>query len=269
MEFRPQDHTFVICAYKESPYLRECIESLKKQTVSTNIIMATSTENDYIRNLAEEYQIPLHVNSGAAGIAGDWNFAYHCAKTELVTLAHQDDRYVPEYAADMLQKINHAKNPLIYFADYCELRDGQVVEQSTMLKVKRLMLLPLKIKRFQGISFFKRCVLAFGNPVACWSIAYVKQNLPETVFISEFRSNLDWEEWEKLSREKGEFVYSTTRTTCHRVHEDSETSNTIREGNIRAKEDYAMFLKFWPSWFAKLLMRFYIKGEKLNEVDQK
>ena len=166
----------------------------------------------------------------------------------------------------MLQKINRSRYPLIYFADYYELRNGQVVEKSSMLKVKRLMLLPMKIKRFQGISFFKRCVLAFGNPVACWSVAYVKRNLPETVFVSEFRSNLDWEEWEKLSREKGEFVYSANIGTCHRVHEDSETSNTIREGNIRAREDYAMFLKFWPVWMAKLLMRFYIKGEKLNDV---
>ena len=112
-------------------------------------------------------------------------------------------------------------------------------------------------------------MLSFGNPVACWSVAYVKDSLPKTVFISEFRSNLDWEEWEKLSREKGEFVYSPKPMTCHRVHEGSETSNTIREGNIRAKEDYAMFQKFWPVWFAKLLMRFYIKGEKLNEVDHK
>ena len=57
MKYRPQDHTFAICAYKESPYLRECIESLKKQTVPTNIIMTTSTDNEYIRNLADEYQI--------------------------------------------------------------------------------------------------------------------------------------------------------------------------------------------------------------------
>ena len=79
MEYRPQDHTFAICAYKESPYLRECIESLKKQSVATNIIMTTGTDNKHIRNLAEEYQIPLYVNSGPGGIAGDWNFAYHCA----------------------------------------------------------------------------------------------------------------------------------------------------------------------------------------------
>ncbi|MCI9447137.1 MAG: glycosyltransferase [Lachnospiraceae bacterium] len=269
MEFRPQDHTFAICAYKESPYLKECIESLKRQTVSTNIIMTTSTENDYIRNLAEKYQIPLYVNHGPGGIAGDWNFAYHCAATKLVTLAHQDDRYAPGYAADMLLRLGQARHPLIYFADYNELRNGEVVEKSTMLKVKRLMLVPLRLRKSQGKTFFKRLVLSFGNPVACWSVAYVKEHLPETVFVSEFRSNLDWEEWEKLSREKGEFVYSTEAMTFHRVHEGSETSNTIREGNIRAKEDYAMFRKFWPTWMAKLLMRFYIKGEKLNEVDHK
>ena len=138
MKYRPQDHTFAICAYKESPYLRECIESLKKQTVPTNIIMTTSTDNEYIRNLADEYQIPLYINHGASGIAGDWNFAYHAAGTALVTLAHQDDRYQPTYAADMLEKLERAKQPFIYFADYYELRDGVVVEKSTMLRVKRL-----------------------------------------------------------------------------------------------------------------------------------
>ena len=41
-ELKAKDHTFAICAYKESPFLQECIESLKKQTIATNIIMTTS-----------------------------------------------------------------------------------------------------------------------------------------------------------------------------------------------------------------------------------
>ena len=48
------DHTFAICAYKESEYLEECIKSLKNQTVSTNIILATSTPNDYISGLCSK-----------------------------------------------------------------------------------------------------------------------------------------------------------------------------------------------------------------------
>lgn len=43
------EHTFAICAYKESEYLEECIRSLKNQTVSTNIILATSISNKYIK----------------------------------------------------------------------------------------------------------------------------------------------------------------------------------------------------------------------------
>lgn len=42
-------HTFVICAYKESPYLEACIRSLKKQTVASAICLATSTPSDYLK----------------------------------------------------------------------------------------------------------------------------------------------------------------------------------------------------------------------------
>lgn len=267
MKYEASDHTFAVCAYKESPYLRECIESLLAQTVKSNIIITTSTDNEFIRGIAQEYQLPLIVNPGEGGIANDWNFGYHQTTTKLMTIAHQDDRYHPEYVEDMLEQLNKAKNPIIYFTGYNELRNGKIVEKSTMLTVKRLMLKPLQIRAFHGCRFIKRLCISMGNPVSCWSVCYVKDKLPETVFVSDFKSNLDWEEWEKLSREKGDFVYWKRPLTYHRVHEGSETSNAINNGNIRGQEDYAMFLKFWPTWLAKFIMKFYIKGEKLNEVD--
>ena len=52
-------HTFAICAYKESKYLEACIQSLKKQTVKTNIILVTSTPNQYIEDLCKKYEIFL------------------------------------------------------------------------------------------------------------------------------------------------------------------------------------------------------------------
>ncbi|MDD6194978.1 MAG: glycosyltransferase family 2 protein [Lachnospiraceae bacterium] len=264
-KYTAADHTFAVCAYKESPYLEECIRSLLAQRVKSNIIVTTSTDNAFIRGMAEKYQLPYFVNKGPGGIANDWNFAYGSSDTKLVTLAHQDDRYEPEYVADMLEHINSSKDPLIYFTGYNELRNGEVVPNGTMVRIKRIMLTPLKPRVFQGMRFFKRLSLSFGNPVACWSVCYIKDKLPSPVFVSEFRSNLDWEEWEKLSREKGAFVYSAKRLTLHRVHEGSETSNTINNGNIRGKEDYQMFLHFWPKWMAKFLMKFYIKAEKYNE----
>ena len=55
-----KDHTFAVCAYQESPYLEECIKSLKKQTIKSNILIATSTPNDYIKGIADKYTIPYY-----------------------------------------------------------------------------------------------------------------------------------------------------------------------------------------------------------------
>ena len=111
-------HTYVICAYKESPFLEECIRSLKAQTVQSEIVMATSTPNDYIRSLADEYEIPLFVNSGPGGITQDWNFGYAQTNTPYVTIAHQDDIYLEHYTERMLDAMQRADRPLIYFTDY-------------------------------------------------------------------------------------------------------------------------------------------------------
>ena len=48
-------HTFVICAYKESEYLEECIKSIKNQSIKSKVIITTSTDNLFIRELAEKY----------------------------------------------------------------------------------------------------------------------------------------------------------------------------------------------------------------------
>ena len=43
-----KNHTFVICAYKESSFLEECIKSLKNQSIESEIFIITSTPNSYI-----------------------------------------------------------------------------------------------------------------------------------------------------------------------------------------------------------------------------
>lgn len=83
-------HSFVICAYKESPFLEECIQSLEKQTVKSTIKMVTSTPNEYIADMAKKHNIELIVNEGQGGIVQDWNFGYKQIDTPYVTIAHQD-----------------------------------------------------------------------------------------------------------------------------------------------------------------------------------
>ena len=132
MKYTGKNHTFAICAYKESPFLEECILSLLDQTVPSTIIIVTATDNAYIRNLADKYHLELHINHGETGITQDWMFAYRSAKTELMTIAHQDDTYDRFYTETVLQKLSEAKKPLIAFTDYGELRNGKTVTRTPL-----------------------------------------------------------------------------------------------------------------------------------------
>lgn len=262
---KTEKHTFVICAYQESDFLEECIESLKRQTVKSKIIMVTSTPNHHITQLTEKYRIPLFINEGPGGITQDWNFGYQCAKTEYVTIAHQDDVYRKDYLERAVRAVENFKKPLIFFSDYYEIRNGKIVKENTLLKVKRMMLVPLRIHSFQNSRFVRRRILSFGSPICCPSVMYVKKNLPDVIFKDGFRSCEDWEAWEMISRRKGAFVYDRKALMCHRIHAGSETSAIIGD-HARSAEEYVMYCKFWPKWFAKVLNRQYAKGQKSNNM---
>lgn len=261
--YTAENHTFVICAYKESRYLEACIQSVLRQRELGKVIMATATPNQHITGLAEKYNIPFCVNTNGGEIAKDWNFAISVAQTPLVTLAHQDDIYEEDYLECVLKGVNQFNYPLIAFTDYGEIRDGKKVTRNRLLKVKRLMLFPLKSKILQKSRFVRRRSLSLGSAISCPTVMYVKNSLPVPVFEPGFRSDLDWQAWEKLSRLRGAFVYCDKILVYHRIHEESATTRIIAD-NDRTKEDYEMFCKFWPKWAAKIIEYFYCKAESSN-----
>lgn len=267
MKYTKNDHTFAICAYGESKYLENCIKSVINQTIKTNIIIATSTPNDYIKKLADKYKIKLYINKAKSNIASDWNYAYSCAETELVTITHQDDIYKEKYAENIIKYFNMAYRPLIAFTDYSELREGGVeVTDNKLLNIKRMMLSPLKIKGLWKSKFIRRRILSFGSAICCPSVTFAKKSLPETLFKVKYRSDVDWEAWEMISRIKGSFVYCPDILMSHRIHEESATTAIIAD-NDRSKEDYEMFCKFWPSGIARIIEHFYSNSEKQNELE--
>ena len=152
------------------------------------------------------------------------------------------------------------------FSDYCEIRNGEKVENNQLLKVKRMLLSPLKVKKFQTSRFIRRRSLAFGCGICCPSVTFAVENLPNPVFTVHFRSCEDWEAWERLSRLKGTFAYDATIQMGHRIHEESETSIIIGD-NARSTEDYEMYCRFWPKWIAKILIKLYSKSQQSNNID--
>ncbi|MBR4577852.1 MAG: glycosyltransferase family 2 protein [Clostridia bacterium] len=266
MNYTPKDHTFAICAYGESRYLEECIASLEAQTVKTRMIMSTSTPSDFLRKVSEAHGIPLVVNTGKKGIGPDWNYAYNHAETPLVTIAHQDDIYEPEYAARMLEDLNASRNPILWFSGYRELRGSEKVANNKNLRIKRLMLWPLRGRLLRGNRFVRRRILSLGSPICCPAVTYVKERCgAENIFSTEMKVSLDWDQWEIQSRKKGAFVYRAEPLMCHRVHEESETTKLIAS-NTRGEEDLQMFRRFWPEPIAKRLGKAYAASEKSNKT---
>lgn len=264
--YSASDHTFVICAYGKSEYIEECIVSLKEQKLKTDIIICTSTPSEYIEKIAGKYGINLYVNEEMihkSNIATDWNYAISMVDTPLVTIAHQDDIYKPDYTSKIIDYLNRSKKPIIAFTDYAELRNGDEISDIRNLRIKRIMLSPLRFRVFWSSVFVRRRILSFGSPICCPSVTYVKPNLPKQLFLEGYKVNIDWQAWEHFSSLKGDFVFVNEVLMAHRIHMESETSKNIGDSN-RTREDFDMFCRFWPKWIARIIEHWYKKGEEQN-----
>lgn len=257
-------HTFVILAYKESPYLEYCIKSTVNQAIKSHVIIATTTPNDHIKSLAKKYQLEIVVGKHT-NIGGDFDFAIHAADTPLVTVAHQDDIYSPSYSEKVISAHQKHRDSSIIFTDYYELRHGKKVYSNLNLRIKRFLLIPARLKNTLKSKFAKRQILRFGCSICCPAVTFVINNCPEKIFASNFKCNVDWHAWETLSKGDYSFTFISQPLMGHRISKDSTTTDIIKKG-IRTKEDYEIFKRFWPTPIAKLLTKIYQKSEKSNQL---
>ena len=268
MRYQNTDHTFVVCAYKENPFLEDCIRSILAQSVRGDVMMATSTPNETLRRLSERYAIPLFVNPAHTGIGSDWNFACSVAKTPLVTICHQDDLYHPDFLKETLAAIGAKQTPVLIFTDYDENRGGEPVHGQRILRIKRLMEAPLRLRPFQRSIFVRRCILAFGDPICCPAVTINKALVSAPPFRDRYESCVDWDAWERLSRLRGDFVYCPKRLMTHRIWPGSTTSACIHDSS-RTKEELEILRRFWPPFAAAVVSKLYATAQKSNAVNQK
>lgn len=257
-------HTFVILAYKESPFLEECIKSVINQSKKTNVVIATTTPNDYITKLAKKYNIDIIVGKHTS-IGGDFDFARNCVKSKLVTIAHQDDIYDYTYAEEIIKKYEKYHDAIIIFSDYYEIRNKKNTYTNTNLKIKRILLTSLKINKLSGIKHLKRNSIRYGNAISCPAVTFVQKNCPKEIFDLNMKCDVDWAAWEKLSKEKGKFIFIQKKLMGHRIDDTTTTSDIINQG-IRTKEDLTILENFWPKPIAKIINKIYKNAEKSNNL---
>lgn len=254
-------HVFAICAYKDSPYLEACIRSLKGQKIPSPVILCTSTPSLYIRELARAYEIPVYIREGEPGICQDWNFAWHMAQAELVTIAHQDDVYHKDYTSELLKAYKKWPDMTLFTSDYVIIKNGQVMKDDGMLWIKRLLRLPLRFQSQCHRTLIKKLPLMLGNSICCPATSYNKKKLGEPLFQSDYRFALDWENLLNLACRPGRFICREKPLIYYRVHDGSATKACILDQR-RAREEEEMFQRFWPAWAARLLMLPYQRAYK-------
>ena len=266
MQFTEKDHTFVLCAYLDNPYLEACIKSILSQSVLGNVFITTSTPNDSIKLLSERYGLPLYINSKHTGQPDDLNFGYAMAKTPLVTLCHQDDIYAPDFLKETLSSIAPGQSPIMIFTDYEEERSGKLTHDNRVMRIKRGMLLPLRIRPLQRSKLIRRCILAIGDPICFPSVTLNKSVLPDVPFRTSYSRCPDWEAWERFSTLKGDFVYCPKRLVFHRIWPGSTTSQCAKDGS-RFREEQEIFERFWPRSAAKVLSKLYSTALDADSAD--
>ncbi|HEV7613171.1 MAG TPA: glycosyltransferase family A protein [Steroidobacteraceae bacterium] len=259
------DHTFAIPVYLAAPNLDTLVESLRAQAGDgSEILLATSTPSVELDSFAKRHALPLHINPQRIDIASDWNFALTAAQTKLVTLAHQDDRFAPSYAARLSNALRRHPGACLAFCDYSEQTPLGPRPTNINLRIKRAL---------RHRAFGKReCItdkrdkvrmLSFGNPICCPSVMFDRSKLADFRFPGGFQSNLDWMAWLELARRPGGFVYVRERLVFKGVHAGSETTATIAN-RARHLEDRAIFDTLWPRPVAVALATFYRLGYRAN-----
>lgn len=252
-------HTFVILAYKESPYLEACIHSALNQSVGSEVVIATSTPNSYIQQLADENGLMVMVNPNGGSIGKDWNFGLSCAHTKYVTLAHQDDIYYPDFAARCIAEAEKysADKPLMVFTRSLTFKGDKELRISFKNVVRWLLIFPFHFKRCISSKSIRKSVLLFSNSISCPGVFYVKQNLPEFKFNEQAKYILDWQAWYEMSQMEGAFIYVPDVLHMHREHTESATSKT--ELATLQQEEFTLLKRIWGSAIiAKLITRLLV-----------
>lgn len=250
-----KQHTFAICAYKDSEYLECCIKSLIGQREYSDIIMCTSTPDEYIGHMADKYDIPLYIREEESDIVDDWNFAVDHVKTQWLTVAHQDDVYNEQYSKVLLEEISRMPDAVFAFTDYHPIKDG-IITTDLNSRLRRFFRSPMKCSKLAHSKFWKKYILSCGNSICCPTCAYKKDGIPGVIFRSHLKFACDWETFEELSHLDAPFLYIPKVLTYYRIHEGA-TSMEWTVSNRREEEELYMFRKFWPEWCVKIGYRLF------------
>lgn len=243
-------HTFVILAYQESDNLEDCIKSVLNQSVKSNVVIATSTKNDYIIDLASNYALGVMVNDKPSNKGKDYNYALNTFDTKLVTIAHQDDIYDRNYVKEIIDCYNKNIDISIIVTDHYLIENNKKIKSNKTMFLKRLLLKPLKYKCCQDKKYFKKLALKYGQSFCTSSVTFIKDNIDANPFPTNLIYNNDWKGFINMIDNSKRFIYLNKKLVGYRNDLKKE-----KKSNMKIEEDKKIYKEFWPCWLIDYLYK--------------
>ena len=181
-----------------------------------------------------------------------------CPVRILVTIAHQDDIYHSHYVESMLEALDARPDATVFFSGYRPVKDG-IVSLDANCIIRAVLRAPMCVDRFADMRFFKHLIFSLGNSVCCPTVTYVRKRLPEPVFTSSYKYNIDWDTFRKLAKLPGSFAYDPHALVGYRIH-DEATSKQYIDNTGRFDEDMRMFTEIWGKTIARMIMKIYTRA---------
>lgn len=252
------EHIFALAAYGESPYLELQIQALRAQTVPSEILLCSATENPQLHTLAARYGLPLLLRQGEPNLRDDWNFAYEEGRkrARLVTIAHQDDLYYSNYTAELLRAYREFPDMSVFCCRYDTIDGAGRRIPGKAEWVKRLLRFRLRNRSRADQTAVKRSALLFGNGIGCPTCTYNSVLCGAPLFRNDYRFIIDWDTLLRLSALPGRFICVEKPLMAYRVHAGAETMQQMKSHN-REREEEEEFRKLHGPLLAKLLLRLY------------
>lgn len=129
--------SIVIPTYNGAKYIQSCIESVLFQTrAADEIIISDDNSTDETLQLCEKYGDNIKVfrnDNGPSGFVNGWNHAISLAKSEYISILHQDDLLHPNFLEEIEKGINSHPNVKHLFTP-CKFIDGDGNEIHRELK---------------------------------------------------------------------------------------------------------------------------------------
>lgn len=240
--------------YGESPHLGALLTSLKEQSQPVEIRVASSNCGPAAMAQLEAHGLSVERHDGGS-IGKDWNEALRHAQTPFVFIAHQDDRYLPDYSARLSALLAASPTAGLAWCEYAVIDGVGGRGDQKLPLIKRALVEVGTAGRTQlGSERARRWVNAFGPVIGCPTVMFRTNALRDFSFNEELRVNLDWDAWWNLASGQRSWVRSRERLVEIRVHGDAESA-AGKESGVRAREDLELLGRYWPAPIARAVQR--------------